>query len=125
MPRPPAANIAEALDRLQGAVGESRTQERPCTCWLGWADLSAQKKNERLVWWHEPLMVMEELVPRDLYDFAGVRLIWVSLRSDAALRPWAQLDVAAERPGVAARQLSARFLCAQEQPRVPASQLRV
>src|SRR5271156_6039067 len=93
----------------------------------GNADLT-RRKNERLVWWHEPLMVMKALVPRELYVFAGMRLIWVSLRSDATLRPWAQArpsaqlpasaqpDAAAERPGVVGLQLSARFLCAQERP---------
>ena len=96
---------------------------------------------------HEPLTGSAEIGPAGPLRLRGDWLIWVSLRSDALLRPLAQarllalppvsaqpdvvvapLDAVAERPGVVGLPLSARFVCVQEQVDVlalqPASRLQ-
>src|SRR5271163_2152277 len=63
-------------DRARHAENSRRTPchyRRRSLAGSGKAD-SNRRKNERLVLWHEPLMAMMELVPRDLCVFADVGL---------------------------------------------------
>src|ERR1700684_2566859 len=98
------------------------------------ADFMTQKKVSGSCFFHDPLTWSAEIGPARPLRLRGGRIIWVSLRWDALLRPLAQvrtsagllasapLDVVAERPGVVGVQLWAHFLCAQEQADVLALQ---
>ena len=107
----------------------------------GIAELAAQKKVSGSCFFHESLTRSAEIGPARPLRLRGGRIIWVSLRWDALLRPSARLlasaqldvvvaplDAVAERPSVVGLPLSARFVCVQEQVDVlalqPASRLQ-
>ena len=104
--------------------------------------MATQKKVSGSCFFHEPLTGSAEIGPAGPLRLRGDWLIWVSLRSDALLRPLAQarllalppvsaqpdvvvapLDAVAEQLDVVAeRPVSAHFRCVQEQAGVLALQ---
>jgi hypothetical protein len=103
--------------------------------WFRHRGIGRAKKVSGSCFFHEPLTRNAEVDPAGPLRLRGGRIIWVSLRWDALLRPLARLlasaqldvvvaplDAVAERLGVVGLPLSAHFLYAQGQADVLALQ---